>query len=953
MKHFTLMASMLLAASSAFAAVPFQTTTVTDGKFAADTKWYTLQLGNQAYYLHAESANAPISLLGSTELADTDLWCFAGDEETGFTIYNKAYGTEKCLGAPSNPGAAEYGANGQKAYAEVMAPGSEGYSYLWSFSDSPNISGSSYINIKGSDNAYLNNRDGYLAFWTAGKDAGSSFVLSLVNGEVEIDNNVCTIMTNPLVTLSCDGGTATKTDAGVSLSAGTWKFNLPEGKVISLLRYETASGEEVVIDNYPYLENNVTIEGPVVFSMMVATVTNAASAVPHDGTVIFRYEPKCSKYAIVYRIPAITTVEAGEHAGRLVALNDYRYCGGDIGGGRIDLHLSYSDDNGATWSRPDDMRNAEGNPVARGTGAPGNVITNLDCGFGDPAIVSDRETGELFVVACCGRMNFWAGRRANPQPSARWWSKDGGKTWTEPDYGQWEQIYALFDDTCQHGYIDSQFVGSGRMVQSKRIKVGDYYRIYAVMSGYNNAANNTSNWVLYSDDFGHNWHVLGDPMNPAVSAGADEPKCEELPDGSVLLAARGNGGNRNFNIFRYTDIAKAEGTWGTHINTNMGMGGINACNGEIMIVPVKNKETGDKHYLALQSFPYGGGRNNVSIAWKALVTPEDYDEPSDFSTWGGRYQVSNMPSGYSTMCLQHDNKIGFLYEESTFGSAYCEIYYPLSIETLTGDKFEYCADEDFAVANRMAAEMMKLRLSKNVPSETGYVGTIKEANTEEAEGFVAEFEANPSLELIASFNSAIVSSYTVIEPEAGKFYRFVSAHDGAYSYPTDRYLSVKTSNKQITTATKSDYTTTVFRLDEVADGEGFYLYNPESDSYLPSTHANIETVMKAVAQANAAPYTFKSDNTGHTSIVCQTPGNKTYPSIHLKSSGGTVVIWTVEAGGSKWYMSAVDDMPEDSIEEVPVMTGEVERIYDLQGRRVAQPIRGNLYITSDKKKVIY
>ncbi len=111
--------------------------------------------------------------------------------------------------------------------------------------------------------------------------------------------------------------------------------------------------------------------------------------------------------------------------------------------------------------------------------------------------------------------------------------------------------------------------------------------------------------------------------------------------------------------------------------------------------------------------------------------------------------------------------------------------------------------------------------------------------------------------------------------------------------------------------------------------------------------------MKTVAQANAAPYTFKSDNTGHTSIVCQTPGNKTYPSIHLKSSGGTVVIWTVEAGGSKWYMSAVDDMPEDSIEEVPVMTGEVERIYDLQGRRVAQPIRGNLYITSDKKKVIY
>ena len=953
MKHFTLMASMLMAASSAFAAVPFQTTTVTDGKFAVDTKWYTLRLGSQAYYLHAEEADAPITLSGSSDLADTDLWCFAGNETDGFTIYNKAYGAEKCLGAPSNPGASEFGANGQKAYAKVMEHGVAGYSYRWSFSDSPNISGSSYINITGSSNAYLNNRDGFLAFWTAGKDAGSSFVLSLVNGTMEIVDNVCTVMTDPLVTLSSEGGTATQTDAGVSLSAGTWKFNFPAGKVAATVRYETASGEKVVIDNYPYIENNIAIEGPVEFTLMIVDVTNAASPVPHDGTVVFRYEPNCSKYAIVYRIPAITTIETGEYAGRLVALNDYRYCGGDIGGGRIDLHWSYSDDNGATWSRPDDMRNADGKPVARGTGAAGNVITNLDCGFGDPAIVADRESGELFAVACCGRMPFFSSRRNNPQPSARWWSKDGGKTWTEPDYGQWEQIYALFDNNCKYGYIDGQFIGSGRMVQSKRIKTGDYYRIYAVMSGRNVEANNISNWVLYSDDFGRNWHILGDPMNPAVASNGDEPKCEELPDGSVLLAARGNGGNRNFNIFRYTDVAKAEGTWGEHINTNMGMGGINACNGEIMILPVKNKQTGDKHYLALQSFPYGGGRNNVSIAWKALVNPDDYDEPSDFAKWGGHYQVSKMPSAYSTMCLQADNKIGFIYEESTFGSAYCEVFYSLSIETLTGDKFEYCADDDYAVANRMAAEMMKFRLSKNVVSETGYVGTIKEANNDDLQAIIAAFEENPSLDLIASFNSAIVGSYTVIEPENGKFYRFISAHDGAYNYPTDRFLSIKASNKEITTVTKEDFTSTVFRLEAVTDGDGFYVYNPASDSYLPSTQSAIETKMTSVALTQAAPYTFKSDNTGHTSIVCQTPGNKTYPSIHLKSSGGTVVIWTVEAGGSKWYMSAVDDMPEDSIEEIPAVGDETVRVYDLQGRRIVAPVRGNLYITSDKKKLVY
>ena len=36
----------------------------------------------------------------------------------------------------------------------------------------------------------------------------------------------------------------------------------------------------------------------------------------------------------------------------LLASADYRYGGGDIGAGRIDLYQSHSDDNGLTWSEP-------------------------------------------------------------------------------------------------------------------------------------------------------------------------------------------------------------------------------------------------------------------------------------------------------------------------------------------------------------------------------------------------------------------------------------------------------------------------------------------------------------------------------------------------------------------------------------------------------------------------
>ena len=83
-----------------------------------------------------------------------------------------------------------------------------------------------------------------------------------------------------------------------------------------------------------------------------------------SGTVLFRYDGT-PEYNVCYRIPAITTVENGTHKGRVLAISDYRYCGKDIGNGRIDLYMSYSDDNGVTWSAPDHMRNAAGEPIPR------------------------------------------------------------------------------------------------------------------------------------------------------------------------------------------------------------------------------------------------------------------------------------------------------------------------------------------------------------------------------------------------------------------------------------------------------------------------------------------------------------------------------------------------------------------------------------------------------------
>lgn len=430
----------------------------------------------------------------------------------------------------------------------------------------------------------------------------------------------------------------------------------------------------------------------VCLSTAAHAATDAPSSVPTsvpEGTVVFRFDHSPG-YDVDYRIPALARIPAGPHAGRLVAIADYRYCHADIGFGRIDLHISYSDDNGATWSKPQLLVDVEGKPVAQGTGAPGDTITNLDCGYGDAAIVSDRETGELFMLACCGRQRLFGSTRENPQPSARWWSKDGGNTWTDPDYSLWEEIYGLFDGTIPEGKIDAQFVGSGRIMQSSKIKAGDHYRLYAANTVQNDRGHTMRNYVLYSDDLGHSWHILGDPMVAPVPVNGDEPKVEELPDGSVLIAGRGRWGGRHFNVYHYKDSIAATGYWDESVLTNLGSEDrLTACNGEILILPVVDNQDGSEHTLVLQSVPMSTKRENVGIYYKVLTDPKDYDNSQDFLTgWNGSFQVSDTGSGYSTMILQDDGAVGFLYEEEPAPKVYYNIVYKhLPVELITDGRY--------------------------------------------------------------------------------------------------------------------------------------------------------------------------------------------------------------------------------------------------------------------------
>lgn len=404
-----------------------------------------------------------------------------------------------------------------------------------------------------------------------------------------------------------------------------------------------------------------------------------------------RISKRCDIFAmysnsdIPYRIPAIAVTNSG----RIICVADYRHSRADIGvveNGRIDLHYRISEDNGNSWG--------EVLTLIEGKGEYSEDFMNV--GYGDPCIVADRESNKVMIISCAGNVSYQNGTRDNHQCIARFYSEDGGISWSEPEDIA-ESIYSQFDNS-NNGPVRSMFIASGKIHQSRFVKVNDYYRLYcaALVKNVNNVA---TNFVFYSDDFGQNWTILGGADRAPVSQYADEPKVEELPDGSILISSRWEGG-RYYNIFTFDNPDAATGSWGHSSFSGASNNGVeakgNSTNGEVLVVPVTRLSDNTPMHLIFQSLPLGPGRANVGIYHKVLENQDSYNTPSTIAkNWEGPYQTTNLNSAYSTMVLQQDNSIGFLLEETThcdggggYGG-YTIVYDNYSIELLTEGKFTY------------------------------------------------------------------------------------------------------------------------------------------------------------------------------------------------------------------------------------------------------------------------
>ena len=445
---------------------------------------------------------------------------------------------------------------------------------------------------------------------------------------------------------------------------------LPEGAQFSITIGQMCHGWTMDINGGSSIATQVLPEGGI-----TATVNINVDA--SNKYQYLYYSPSNDGHP--YRIPAITTTANGY----VFAINDYRPCCNDIGYGEVDLVMRHSIAAGSKW---DGHSWTEPIKVADGLGSA--ALETWQVGFGDPAIVADRESNEILVMCVCGNRVCWHGNYGagtpenpeNPNRIARLRIKYNEKT------KQWEvgqpkevtyDIYPLFKDSEGNVHASSMFIGAGRIAQSSTIKIGTHYRIYCSVWTVTMTQRQHHNYVLYSDDFGDSWHLLGKlgyKNSPAPRG--NEPKCEELPDGSVLLSSR-KGHGRYFNLFRYTDIAKGEGKWMGVVSTDE-VGdlrwGNNDTNGEPLRIGNVLFQSAPTGY----SNPDNESRSDVSVFYKVLTDDLTSYNPTELSNGWTKIQISNRNSAYSSMTILPNGNLGLFYEEGP--GYYSMVYVPIILK---------------------------------------------------------------------------------------------------------------------------------------------------------------------------------------------------------------------------------------------------------------------------------
>ena len=211
----------------------------------------------------------------------------------------------------------------------------------------------------------------------------------------------------------------------------------------------------------------------------------------------------------MYRIPAMTVARDGT----VVIAFDARNKSKDDLPGDIDVVVRRSSSMGRTWSTAQRVVDFDG-----------------DIGGGDASLLTDRDTGRIFLFYTYAPpgVGVFQSNADRDSTSVRTqhphviWSDDNGRTWEGP-----RNLIAEIKPEGARGMFATS--GHGIQLSEHSPAPSRLLQPYAWLDG--EGAMHAGN--AYSDDHGRTWR-----MSPSIGAGLDESKAVELADGRVMQNIR-------------------------------------------------------------------------------------------------------------------------------------------------------------------------------------------------------------------------------------------------------------------------------------------------------------------------------------------------------------------------------------------------------------------------------